>query len=726
MSNEIVPAASPQLLAAPPPPAHQRPPESPLVLIHRHLRGRYPVAIALGVVLAIPAAITGWYAMPPVYQSTGLVRVAPTLPKILFQNEDNQLLPMFDSFVSTQASFIQSRRVLDLASGSDELRNAGWPAPPEGTAALDKAMEVTAKRGGELITLTVKHRKPALAQAAVNAILKSYSLVEDELNGTRAEGRETALIQRAKELETELASQRSQIFQLSEEHGTDDLDQLRATRMNAIVRLESAIHELELTIAHAESENASEMGPPSPPSADGDLQALAERDKTLADLMDEREHLNLQCEGLSQRLTEKHTSIIDLRSRIQALDARIAARAATVHLASAPSGRDTIERAKNERDQLMSLHDSAVEDLKKLGRTRMNIVAMRERSEEIKKDLAETNARLDQMRVERQNTKSGRISIAQMGDLPVSPATDRRRPLAAFGGLAGLGAGLGIVWLAGFMRRGYRYVDDLSERQLATPVLGVIPDLGPERTDADEQAALSVHQIRSALQLRGESGDSRGRAVTVTSPMSGDGKTHLSLALAMSFATSGERTLLIDADLIGRSLSAQLNLSEAKGFGEAIRSEVLNGEVHNVRTNLWVIPAGKAASLRPEELSSALVRPLLERARREFDTVIIDTGPVMGSLEAAVASSLSDQVVMAVARGQSSTLVKEAIQRVRVIGGHCAGIVFNRAQPKDFLRSGSVLSASARRSRTSSTPPDRKAGDLARLLSEAGQQQRLP
>jgi uncharacterized protein involved in exopolysaccharide biosynthesis len=422
MSNEIVPAAPLQLLAAPPPPAHHRPPESPLVLIHRHLRGRYPLAIALGVVLAIPAAIGGWFALPPTYQSTGIVRVAPTLPKILYQNEDNQLMPMFDSFVATQASYIKSRRVLELAVNNADLRKAGWPAAPEGTALLDKALEAGAKKGGELITVTVKHAKPALAQAALNAILTSYAAVEDELNGTKAGERETALTQRVTELDRELSSTRSQISTLAEKYGTDDLDDLRATRMQAVVQLKSSIDELDLRIAH---ESSSE----SPADANGAVnpESVAEHDKTLRGLIDEREKLAVQIATLGSKLTDKHPTMIEMRGRLAALDAAIATRAAQSRQDGAPA-ESNLEKLKRQRSQLVTLHDKALEDLKDLGRTRMNIVALRERAEEFKKDLNDTNTRLDQMRVERQSTQYGRISIPQYGDLPVSPSTDRRSP----------------------------------------------------------------------------------------------------------------------------------------------------------------------------------------------------------------------------------------------------------------------------------------------------------
>ncbi len=734
MTNQIVPSPLPSPLPSPPQlsmqsmhapaigPAPHRPPESPLLLLHRHLRGRYIPAVVLGVLLAIPAAVIGWKAVPPTYESTGLVRIAPTLPKLIYQNEENQLLPMFDSFVATQAAFIKSRRVVDLAANRQELRDAGWPGPPDGTAALDRALEATTRRGSELIIVSVKHRDPKLAQAATNAVLKTYEEIQDELNGTSTQKRHAALEVIAANLASDLAGVRTNIKTLSEQQGTDDLEELHRARVDAMVRLKSMLDELDLAIARAGESDA----PGEDPEDLRDAETLAKSDTVLRGLLDEQESLKLQEATLAPTYKESHPTMIDLRRRQAAVEARINARVA---MAKSPEAADRpgelVETLTRERARIAALHEAAVAELRKLGSLRMSIRTQRARELELIEEQKLTIDRMDQLRIERESTQSGRISIAQTGDLPARPATDRRRPLAAFGAAAGFGAGVGAVWAFGFLRRGYRYVDELSDRHLATSVLGILPELGEQDADADEQAALSVHHIRNTLQLQMRAEPGRGRAIAVTSPMSGDGKTHLSLALGLSFAVTGERTLIIDADLVGRSLSSELNLADAKGFSEALRAETLNGEVHAVRPNLWVIPAGGGGGLRPQELSAALVQPFLERARAAFDTVIIDTGPIMGSLEAAVATALTDRVVLVVTRGQSPGLVRSAVERVRSAGGACAGIVFNRAQPRDFLKSGSMMSASDRRSRAAtSTARPTGTNELARILTsvDAGNQ----
>src|SRR5688500_1562122 len=90
------------------------PPTNPLVQIHRLLRGRYWLAITLAVVGGCVGTYFGYRLAVPEYQSAGLIRIKPSLPRILYPNDENGMLPMFDAFVESQATLIKSQRVTDI------------------------------------------------------------------------------------------------------------------------------------------------------------------------------------------------------------------------------------------------------------------------------------------------------------------------------------------------------------------------------------------------------------------------------------------------------------------------------------------------------------------------------------------------------------------------------------------------------------------------------------
>src|SRR5205823_2619674 len=103
------------------------------------------------------------------------------------------------------------------------------------------------------------------------------------------------------------------------------------------------------------------------------------------------------------------------------------------------------------------------------------------------------------------------------------------------------------------------------------------------------------------------------------------------------------------------------------------------------------------------------IRKLLNEARKEFDIVIIDTGPILGSIEANILAHEVDGVILAVARGRERGMVRSAVRKLNSLGARPLGFVFNRAAPQDFERSpyssiSSVSLVSAARDIAATTP----------------------
>jgi polysaccharide biosynthesis transport protein len=742
MNSQIV--AMPPIQGSSPASAHPaapaRPvqPENPLLLLHRFLRGRYPLAIALAVVLAIPGGIGGYMAMRPVYASTGLVRVAPTLPRLMYANEDNQVPPMFDSFVTTQATRLSSRRVVELAVSSEDLRRAGWPGGTEGINTLTKALKVRNQRGGELITVEVQHTEPRLAQVALNAVLTAYESVQDELSGLTATQRGEALRAHQREIQSEVNSLRAIIANLAQPFGTDDLDGLHKAKMAEVTRLDSIITELEIRLASMPARDPALTSTPAQPETEVDLppevevERFAAADRTLERLVAQRQSILTDIEFRSSKLGPDHRVMTELFRRREALDTQIADRVAflkehEIVAIGAPGSTRTgalgAGSSSAELQTILAQHRLMREQLNSealtIGRASLDIRGRKDELSDRRQSLDETSRRLEQFEVENRYVAAGRISIIQRGDIPTAPAKDRRLPLSAFGAMGGAGLGIGFVVMLSFIRGGYRYIDDIERSAGPMALLGTVPDLDAGSAEQTALAALSVHHLRNMLQMNTPRSGG-GTVYGVTSPSAGDGKTSLSLSLAMSFAAMGHRTLLIDADLIGRGLTRQLNLSDVPGLCQALKASTLNGEVHETRVaNLSALPVGFADAMQPEQIARTELEDVLTRARQDFDTIIVDTGPILGSLEANLVSPMCDRVVMVVARGQRSKLLRSAMERLSRLGATCGGLVFNRAEMEDFDRSVNSVSLSGRSLRDNASQRSSKANPGALALLEA-------
>jgi len=129
--------------------------------------------------------------------------------------------------------------------------------------------------------------------------------------------------------------------------------------------------------------------------------------------------------------------------------------------------------------------------------------------------------------------------------------------------------------------------------------------------------------------------------------------------------------------------------------------------VHVVATktpNLSLLPCGVSDGRDACAVSASAVKKLLAGCRQQFDVILVDSGPILGSLEASVMAGQVDGVILTISREQQKPLVERAIAHLRSVGAQVAGMVFNKAERRDFYRSvaaSSLRSISAKGQETS-------------------------
>jgi Mrp family chromosome partitioning ATPase len=136
-----------------------------------------------------------------------------------------------------------------------------------------------------------------------------------------------------------------------------------------------------------------------------------------------------------------------------------------------------------------------------------------------------------------------------------------------------------------------------------------------------------------------------------------------------------------------------MNMGRPMGLAEALAAGSLLAYIAPTDAeNLSILPVGTARSSAAAVVTPAAVARLIGQAREHFDIILIDTGPILGSIEASPVTVAADGVILTVSRGQSRPQVERALSHLLSIGARLAGIVFNRAQHSDFQRSLAQLS----------------------------------
>ncbi|MCU0807224.1 MAG: polysaccharide biosynthesis tyrosine autokinase, partial [Candidatus Contendobacter sp.] len=258
----------------------------------------------------------------------------------------------------------------------------------------------------------------------------------------------------------------------------------------------------------------------------------------------------------------------------------------------------------------------------------------------------------------------------------------------------GLLGGVGLAFLFEHLDDTFRRPEEL-EKLLGLPVLGVIPKTRQERGDSRPMAlvghddprsafAEAYRSVRTALQFSTASGVPR--LLTVTSAMSGEGKTTTALSLAIQFAQAGKRILLIEADLRKPSLHRVLNLDNQVGLttylaGGGAQPVDIAKPTHI--PNLFAIPSGPLPPNPAELLSSARMVELLGLAAGKFDQVIVDSPPLLGLADALIIGNLCEGTLLTVEMGSTPRgYALGALKRLRGARVHVLGAILTKLEAR--------------------------------------------
>ena len=155
------------------------------------------------------------------------------------------------------------------------------------------------------------------------------------------------------------------------------------------------------------------------------------------------------------------------------------------------------------------------------------------------------------------------------------------------------------------------------------------------------------------------------KAIVLTSSTPDEGKSTVSLGLALSLSESGKRVLLVDADLRKSVLMGRHKVTESvKGLshylsGQAQLSDVICGTQED---NMFVIFAGIIPPNPSELLGSERFAELIRRTKNDYDYVIVDAPPLGSVIDAAVIAKACDASVLVVA---ASTVSYKFIRTVK-------------------------------------------------------------
>ncbi len=172
------------------------------------------------------------------------------------------------------------------------------------------------------------------------------------------------------------------------------------------------------------------------------------------------------------------------------------------------------------------------------------------------------------------------------------------------------------------------------------------------------------------------------RVIAMTSVSPGDGKTTVSYHLALAFAESGRRTLLVDADLRKSVLLRRLSIRESvKGLSHYLSGQENVGDViySTNKKNLFVMPSGVFPTNPTELLGNERFSQLMPVLKNTFDYIVIDTPPLGYVIDAAVVAKVADGTVLVLSAGASYRAeAKSVAEQLKTANSNLLGVVLNK------------------------------------------------
>jgi Mrp family chromosome partitioning ATPase/uncharacterized protein involved in exopolysaccharide biosynthesis len=757
--------------------------ENPLAVLRELLRGRYVWACVLAVVGAATGALVAHQTVPDRFESVGLIRIRPNVPRILYQSENNAVMPMFQSYVDAQASLIRSDAVIEQAMAHPDWQALGHEeVTAAATAAFAARLEVRHPKGSELIHVAFRDPDQNVPAVAVRATIDAYVKLFGERDARTAAQTLQILEDRRTALAADQAKLNEQMTAIARHYGSNALDPLVQYKAQELNGIRSELRRVKLGILAAESALAPAATTNTTATKPGEVpnELLAVHDPLMRGYFQQKAGIEREIAAAQLRVGENHPSMREYRTRLGTIikdievygdllrRSALANRSGDGDLTPGAMAMDpavTLERLRAQGRNLETFYEEARTEMAELGEKNIEMQSLRNAWDDVQRSLDEIRRRTEQLNVE--SAASGRVEVMDPGNRPVLPSGQRRGAWTGVGGAAGLVLGVGAVAFVGLLDRrrvlgmsdaAFRVSSPKSpgspDRRRRFPILGAIPNLSPESA-SDAQVHFTtqaVHRIRARLQLQRGTGDGRSsassvesgdcRVIAFTSPSAGDGKTSTTIALGLSFAASGSRTLLIEGDVVGGGLTGRLNARVCDDLARILHTHSLltrervdaarrlaketnkpleqvlreSGWASDVDLNrakviqretriglldalggrpldkcvaaclspgLHVLPLGNAGADDVAKISPAAVRRLLKEAREKYDTVLIDTGPILGSLEAAVMTAAADGVVIMVSRGNQRSSLEAAVADLDSLGANLIGAIYNRAKDEE-------------------------------------------
>jgi uncharacterized protein involved in exopolysaccharide biosynthesis/Mrp family chromosome partitioning ATPase len=699
------------------------------------MKSRYRLILASTLSAAVLAGVGSYLFYQEKYESTGTLMLNPSeISKVVTDvNDTNNFLKENgpdSSPYKNQEELLKSRLIADRTFNLLHQRNIHLPVqrPNELQRNIIGAHNV---KGTDFIEISAKSVSPILAQHIAQAYMDSYLSLMAEISNTPLQKKKDFFQGQVVEAELALKAINEQIRQYQEQYGIVDIAVESQDKVRALLALDSSAKDTAANLAQkrAEAERIRQQLKIKRNDLTAALHAVATgQDSTLISLEQNLQDSEKEYQVKALVYSSTNPEMQQLQEKIAVLKRQITDQqilnAGQTFTPKSLMIKDSVRTTLVSRLAQSEADISALQN--KLATTRGQFWQMQHTLQSLpKQQLEYARLILDQKNKENvlirlkeklsetqiQKAASGqKLQVIDTPDRPHIPLFPSRLHILLLGALAGAALStLSVLMHTAATHKGIR--PEWLERIYGLPVLSMIPWLPEQQWQAfRRRGALEItasniapELVKSyqdlALNLKVQRNIKGKDTLVVSSLMKDAGKSIVLANLAFCLAQSGERVILVDANLRKPRLHDTFNhaIDYERGLPELIntisealyRSDQINAQdllplaqraaiPSEIHPQLHYLNAGVSLDNTFEFLNSKGFGALIQVLRSGYDWVLIDAPPFLQSPDAAILLGYTEALLLLAEAGADETQILAVQHKVERLNSSIIGIVLRK------------------------------------------------
>lgn len=550
---------------------------------------------------------------------------------------------VIESITPAEAKILQRPYLKNLKPGEQ---------PPSVGGALG-SVRVEPVRSSLLLRITASHQDPEAAALVANRYVDQFMQYMLDWKGGKNEFAVSYLRTRAEQLRVESEAAEQRLQQYMQKQNLVSLDNSINIVTDRLKSVNSALTQARLERLQLET-------------LYGQIQNFQKGGKNLLDIAYIAGHGNVPNlknqitdlqrtqSVLAERYLERHPKMIDLANSISVVQEQLekAIQDAIADLAT------SLAKARSTEQSLEKEYADHEKEAFRLRELSVDFKSLENQANVAKNNYVQILDRLNQATTSKNldNIPVRPLDRAVPAGAPYAPNLNRiLRSCIGTGVIVFLAVAIGISFIDDRIKSAWDV-----ESFIGANLLGIIPDLSAVKDDEKYRLVLDSHAqgaeaflgIYSAAKIYSKL--DFPKSILVTSTIPGEGKTLVSCNLAGCFARHGKKTLLIDCDLRRPMLHRHFQQPNQAGLmlwyenGASLDGDLMTNPhlgLVQVGDNMWLLCSGGRSKVPTEMLENPAFGQLLERFKRIFDVVVVDSPPLGAVTDSLLIAERTDEVI---------------------------------------------------------------------------------